>query len=146
MQRLQGPDLASELRSLSPTELRSVAADLGDSIGRLHAFGLRNRDLKLDNLVRDPNSGRIHVVDLDGIRRRLPLERRGQGRDLGRLLAAYRAATDSDPVEPGLLRAFYRSYRAAWRRLGLKPSRNLRRHTEARAREWAAAHRNTSAR
>lgn len=140
--RLHAPTLRDEAAALSPAHAVRTAGALGDAVGRLHAHGLRNRDLKLDNLVRDPRTGQIAMVDLEGVRRRLPLERRGQARDLGRLLAAWRAA--GEPGGRPAQRAFLRRYLAARAGLLLPIPANERRHllrrAEARAGEWAAAH------
>ncbi|MBK8979212.1 MAG: hypothetical protein IPM29_25225 [Planctomycetes bacterium] len=152
--RLAGRDLAARLalpahaaEALDEVALLAMARDLGTSVGRLHAFGLRNRDLKLDNLVIDPASGRVAMVDLDGVRRRHPLDARGEGRDLGRLLGAWRALGHDHGQR--VVRAFWRSYHRARRCTTMQsetgaPSAattRLRRRIEARAREVAAARR-----
>ncbi len=137
--RIHGPTLAEAFASMTPTDRLAAADDLGRSLGRLHALGLRNRDLKFENLILDPATRAIYLVDLDGVRRRKPLEFRGQGRDLGRLLAAYRSATKDD-VDVKLMRRFYRSYHSSWKCLGLNPNPRLRKHSEERANEWARAH------
>ena len=140
VERLPGPDLARELREAPPptAALRTAARHLGRAVGRVHGFGLRNRDLKLENLVRDPATGVVSMVDLDGIRRRAPGESRGAGRDLGRLLAAWRALGRRD--EDAVVRSFWAGYHRARRCLGQNPPRRLRRRIEERAREWLAAH------
>jgi tRNA A-37 threonylcarbamoyl transferase component Bud32 len=126
--------------ALGPAELAAAARSLGDAVGRLHAHGLGNRDLKLDNLVRDPHSGEVRIVDLDGVRRRAAIETRGRGADLGRLLAAFRAA--GAPGDARVLRAFLRAYARAHRALLQDPPlRRLLRRAEQRAGEWASAHR-----
>lgn len=139
--RLPDPDLASELArgSLSQPVLRETAAALGRAVGRLHAHGLRNRDLKFENLVRDPGSGEVRMVDLDGIRRKAPSDSRGQGHDLGRLLAAFRAA--GEPGGITCVRTFWHAYLRARKRL-LQPAEptRLRRTAAARAKAWASAH------
>lgn len=142
-ERLPWPDLATEFAALDTATRRSAATALGDALGRMHAHGLRNRDLKFENLIRDPATGTVHVVDLDGVRRRHPLESRGQARDLGRLLAAYRCAIGTNDVDRQLLSRFAKSYNRALRRLRVRPNPRLWRHTEDRANEWANAHPNT---
>src|SRR5262249_17090134 len=115
--RLCRPDIADELRSgaLAGGALLAAAGSLGDGLGRLHAHGLRNRDLKFENLVRDPQSA-VCMVDLDGVRRKRPSDARGQAMDLGRLLAAFRAA--GSPGGGAAVRAFARGYRSEERRVG----------------------------
>jgi tRNA A-37 threonylcarbamoyl transferase component Bud32 len=140
-ERLANVPLAAELAAgrLDDAALAAAARALGAAVGRLHAHGLRNRDLKLENLVRDPATGRVCTVDLDGVRRRSVEDARGQGADLGRLLAAFRAA--GAPGGPATERAFLRAYLRARRDL-LQPApvRRLVRRARARAREWKSAH------
>ena len=120
--------------------LLDCAAEFGASVGRLHSFGLRNRDMKFENLIRDPDANRIVMVDLDGVRRRVPGDNRGRASDLGRLLAAFNHA-DRPGGQP-VVDAFLRAYVRTCRRL-LRPVRH-RRHVleqaDVGAREWAAAH------
>ena len=79
------------------------------------------------------------MVDLDGVRRKKPGDARGQGMDLGRLLAAFRAA-DSPGGSPPML-TFARAYLRARRRLlQPAPARRLWRTAAQRARQWASAH------
>ncbi len=140
--RLANPTLAVELANgaLRGAGVLAVARSLGESLGRLHAHGLGNRDLKLDNLVRDPQSGEVCMVDLDGVDRRAVGDSRGRGGDLGRLLAAFRAA--GAPGEAVTLRTFLRGYLRAHRWLLQEPPvRRLLRRAEQRAGEWASAHR-----
>lgn len=143
LRRLPRPTLAEEIDKLSRPERRAAARQLGAAVGRLHAHGLRNRDLKLENLVRDPKSGVVHMVDLDGIRRKATLDPRGLAADLGRLLAAARAAGAADDLR--VLGAFLRGYHAA-RSCLLAPriNRYQRRLIAARASAWASAHANTA--
>ncbi|MEM7204595.1 MAG: lipopolysaccharide kinase InaA family protein [Planctomycetota bacterium] len=142
--RVAGRTLAEEVREggLSPAQRTRAARHLGEAVGRLHGHGLRNRDLKLDNLVRDPATDEVRMVDLDGIRRRAPDERRGQAADLGRLLAAFRAA--GSPGGTATWIAFVRGYTRA-RRCLLRPIRlrDLLPPIEARASAWASAHATT---
>jgi tRNA A-37 threonylcarbamoyl transferase component Bud32 len=142
VRRCPGPDLATEVaeRALSAADLQRSARALGNALGRLHSHGLRNRDLKLENLVRDPNTGDVAMVDLDGVRRRAPLERRGRAADLGRLLAAFVHA--GSPGGQRVLAAFVRGYNRATRCLLDKMlTRHDRRLIAARASAWASAHR-----
>lgn len=140
--RLPMPSIAHELANgmLAGDELRGAARFLGDAVGRLHAHGLRNRDLKFENLVRDPVSCAVCMVDLDGVRRKRPDDARGQGMDLGRLLAAFRAA--GSPGGAVVAFAFSRAYLRARRRLlQPAPGRRLWLTATQRARQWASAHR-----
>ena len=140
--RVDSPSLALELAggALDANAVRAAARSLGTTVGRLHAHGLRNRDLKLDNLLRDPASGEVCMVDLDGVRRASTTDTRGLGADLGRLLAAFRAA--GSPGGDPTLRTFLRSYLRAHRRLLQSPSlRRILRRAETRAGEWRSAHR-----
>jgi tRNA A-37 threonylcarbamoyl transferase component Bud32 len=120
--RLPWPTLAAELQTGLPLpELRAAARQLGVAVGRLHAHGLRNRDLKLDNLIRDPASGFVHAVDLDGVRRASTTDTRGRAQDLGRLLRAFRDA--GSPGGGAVLRSFARGYTLSLRclrRAGIK--------------------------
>ncbi len=132
-------DLLAELTAgaLSPAEQRTAAAQLGSLLGALHAHGLRHRDLKFENLVRDPADGELRVVDLDGLRESRPSDRRGQGHDIGRVLAAWRASGEPGgaPVRAAFLRGYLRA-----RRRHLRPvtDRHLWRQAERRARMKAA--------
>ena len=141
-ERLPYPNLLEDLeRDLDKNTLLLGATHLGNSIGRLHSFGLRNRDLKFENLLRDPRTQVVYTVDLDGVRRRLPNDNRGRIADLGRLLAAFRAS--NSPGGDDVVRAFLRSYIRTCRRL-LYPVTHLRhvlRQADSRAGQWAAAHR-----
>jgi len=140
-ERLSHPSLAAELAAgaLTPTQLVLAASALGTSVGRLHAHGLGNRDLKLENLVRT-DRGQVAMVDLDGVRRRPTLDCRGRGADLGRLLAAFQAA--GEPGGPATIARFVRGYLRAHRSLlQTSPWRRLRRLARQRAGEWAEAHR-----
>jgi tRNA A-37 threonylcarbamoyl transferase component Bud32 len=137
--RFANPDLRTELRAgaLDDEARRAAAHRLGLAIGRMHAFGLRARDLKLDNLVREPGGG-VALVDLDGLRRHRPFDARGQGRDLGRLLAGYRDAAGD--VDPRVVSAFVRGYHRSRLCLRLTTPRHLFVHSAARAAEWLRTH------
>ena len=132
-ERLPGPNLLEEVRGgLSESEAVAAARELGVAVGRLHAHGLRNRDMKLENLVRDPESGAVAMVDLDGIHRKTPTDRRGQAADLGRLLAAYREV--GEPGGKRVYLAFLRGYIFARKCLLRRPKiRYLLRLTRERA-------------
>jgi tRNA A-37 threonylcarbamoyl transferase component Bud32 len=142
-ERLPNVDLLRELRAglaSNEPELLACAKNFGRAVGRLHSFGLRNRDMKFENLIRDRASQSIQIVDLDGVRRQLPGDNRGRASDLGRLLAAFRHA-DSPGGDP-VIRAFLREYVRTCHRL-LYPVPH-RRHVLAQATtnagSWAAAH------
>ena len=80
------------------------------------------------------------MVDLDGVRRKRTDDTRGQGADLGRVLAAFVAA--GSPGGNGTAIAFVRAYLRSRRTL-LQPA-PMRRiwHTAGkRAKQWASAHR-----
>jgi len=139
--RLPNDDLRTELADAKVDEasIAACARSLGDTIGRMHGHGLRNRDLKFDNLVRDPQTNTIAMVDLDGISLHAAEETRGCGRDLGRLLAAFRKA--GCPGGDDSIRRFLRAYlRARRRMLQEPPMRRILRRAEGRAGEWAASH------
>jgi tRNA A-37 threonylcarbamoyl transferase component Bud32 len=137
-QRIQGLTLA-EVLAAGPVDAGALARSLGTNVGRLHAHGLRNRDLKFDNLVLDPRRHEVCMVDLDGVRRSRGDDTRGLGADLGRLLAAFTAA--GAPGGTATVRSFLGAYLRAHRRLLRRPAwHRIRRHAERRAREWASAH------
>ncbi len=140
-ERLAAEPLAGELAAgrLAAPAIAAAARSLGDSVGRLHAHGLGNRDLKFDNLIRDPATGRVAMVDLDGIRRSAAADTRGRGADLGRLLAAFRAA--GEPGGDATVRTFLRAWLRAQRRLLRSPPlRRIVRRAAVRAGEWARDH------
>jgi tRNA A-37 threonylcarbamoyl transferase component Bud32 len=140
--RILNESLANELTAgrLDAAAVAAAAHSLGTNVGRLHAHGLRNRDLKFDNLVRDPATGAVCMVDLDGILRKSATDVRGAGADLGRLLAAFRGA--GSPGGASTLRTFLRAWLRAHRQLQMESSlRRLLRRAEQRAGEWAEAHR-----
>lgn len=144
VRRLPGPTLAEELEagSLAGEDVIATARQLGAAVGRLHAHGLRNRDLKLENLIRAPQDHTVSMVDLDGIRRKTALDRRGMGADLGRLLAAFRAA--GSPGDIRTIGSFRHGYNAA-RKCLLVPrnhrsDRHMWRLSAEHAAAWASAH------
>lgn len=119
-ERLPGADLRTQLGrgELDRDTVRRAARSLGSAVGRLHAHGLRNRDLKLENLLLHPRSGAVIMLDLDGVRRKAPNDRRGCAGDLGRLLAAFRHAGAPDNL--ATLASFLQGYNRARTCLGLK--------------------------
>ncbi|HEX5054796.1 MAG TPA: lipopolysaccharide kinase InaA family protein [Planctomycetota bacterium] len=139
--RVAEQSLGAELAAgrLDARAVERAAASLGRNVARLHAHGLGNRDLKLDNLVRDPDSGEVCMVDLDGISRGSATDTRGRGRDLGRLLAAFRAA--GEPGGAMTMRTFLRHYLRASRRLLHEPElQRVLLRAQQRAGQWASAH------
>lgn len=141
VQRIEGPDLAAELRdgAISEADVSEAARALGRAVGRLHGHGLRNRDLKLDNLVRVPGSDEVAMVDLDGVTLHSAEDTRGCGRDLGRLLAAWQDA--GEPGGPLTARRFLFAYvRARRRLLQAPPIPRILKHAERRAKEWRRDH------
>ncbi len=143
-ERVGRPDLRAELEAgaLGDVQLAALARALGRDVGRMHALGLRNRDMKLENLVRTDDD-RVAPVDLDGVRRKAPLDARGESADLGRLLADWRSIGHSS--EPRVVREFWRGYHRARSCLSRRPHPRLRRRTAVHAREWAGAHPRTCA-
>lgn len=140
-ERLPNVALDAELAAgrLDAAAVTTAARSLGDSTGRLHAHGLGNRDLKFSNLVRDPQTGVVAMVDLDGVRRSAAYDTRGRGADLGRVLAAFRHA--GEPGGAGTVRTFLRAYLRAQRRLLRSPPvRRVLRRAAVRAGEWAKTH------
>lgn len=141
VRRLPNDDLRTELANdkLDGATIAQCARTLGNSIGRMHGNGLRNRDLKFDNLVRDPQNNTLAMVDLDGISLHAAEETRGCGRDLGRLLAAFRLA--DCPGGDHTIRRFVRAYlRTRRRMLQAPPMQRILKRAESRAGEWAATH------
>lgn len=139
--RVPSPCLADELKhgALSPHDVLHAAHSLGVAVGRMHAHGIRNRDLKFENLVRDPATGDVLMADLDGVRLKDADDTRGQGADLGRLLAAFVAA--GRPGGRGAFRAFVRAYLRTRRRLlHPAPTQKIWKAADKRAREWASSH------
>lgn len=145
VRRVANDDLQCQLdaAALGETEWIATARVLGDSVGRLHGHGLRNRDLKFENLVRDPATGAIRMVDLDGVTLHSAEDTRGCGRDLGRLLASFR--NNESPGGQQALRAFVRAYvRARHKLLQQPPIRRILTGAERRAGQWRASHRSSS--
>ncbi|MFK7741712.1 MAG: lipopolysaccharide kinase InaA family protein [Planctomycetota bacterium] len=141
-QRFQHPDLATELRqgTLPAEDVPQLARGLGRAIGRMHGHGLRNRDLKFDNLVRTDTADQLAMVDLDGVQLHGAEDTRGAGRDLGRLLAAFHNA--GSPGGAATIRSFVWCYvRMRRRLLQAPPIPRILMRAEQRAREWTAVHR-----
>ena len=141
VRRLPGLDIAAELRAdaLGSAAVARAARAVGRSVGRLHGHGLRNRDLKLDNLVRVPEDGEVAMVDLDGVTLHSAEDSRGCGRDLGRLLAAWQDA--GSPGGPETASRFLRAYVRARRRLLQRPPiARIVSHALRRANEWRRSH------
>lgn len=140
--RRSGPDsVLDELRAgaLDGTSAVAAARRLGRSLGRLHAHGLRNRDLKLENLVREPGTDRVPMVDLDGVRRNAAPDHRGAGADLGRLLAAWQDA--GEPGGAAARRTFLRAYLRSQRELLHRPPMaRILQQAARRAGEWRQGH------
>ncbi len=136
-QRIDAPNLQQEFASLTAETLAELAESFGESVGRLHAFGLRNRDMKFENLMRDPKSGDLLMVDLDGVGRHQTNDSRKQGADLGRLLAAYE---NCGPSEPAVIRRFWRGYARMRIRLRARVPLVVRHTAAERARAWHAQH------
>ncbi|MGC6486699.1 MAG: hypothetical protein ACON4Z_03570 [Planctomycetota bacterium] len=141
VRRIDGPDLSAELTrgDLDEAAVARAARALGRAVGRLHAHGLRNRDLKFDNLVRRPGTDEVLMVDLDGVTLHSAQDTRGCGRDLGRLLAAWQRA--GEPGGPTTLARFVCAYVRTRRRLLQQPPvKRILKHAERRAREWQVRH------
>jgi tRNA A-37 threonylcarbamoyl transferase component Bud32 len=83
------------------------ARTLGRMIGRLHASGLRHRDLRCENLLED-GRGRLWFIDMEGIRVQLLPRPDRVLRDL-RALHRNFARFKVSP-KPGVLAAFWRTY------------------------------------
>jgi hypothetical protein len=100
--------------------------------------------MKLHNLIREPETNRVFLVDLDGIRRKVPLDNRGRAADLGRLLAAFQDA--GSPGKAQVLMRFLLAYAQTCKQL-CNPVRlrHLMQHAEARASEWSSAPRTSRA-
>ncbi|MEZ5967377.1 MAG: lipopolysaccharide kinase InaA family protein [Planctomycetota bacterium] len=142
-ERVAGIDLAKSAAGgkLTAAVAAAAARALGAAVGRLHAHDLRNRDLKFENLVLEDGTGRVLMVDLDGVSRRGAGDGRAQAADLGRLLAAFASAGAPGGVRA--LRAFVRAYYRArqcleHRRPALRTQRFQRRRIVENARRRGA--------
>ncbi len=68
-QRVRDAKPADEvLPTLEPLRAREAAALVGRTLRRMHDWGLRNRDLKRDNLWLTPDGEKVIFLDLDGTR------------------------------------------------------------------------------
>jgi serine/threonine protein kinase len=75
------------LRELPPGGTRdALVRALAAALARLHALGLRHRDLKPQNVFFDLGRGSISLVDFDGVRYPLRLSAAARRRDLERWL------------------------------------------------------------
>jgi tRNA A-37 threonylcarbamoyl transferase component Bud32 len=83
------------------------ARTLGQMIGRLHASGLRHRDLRCENLLED-GKGHLWFIDMEGIRVQLLPRADRVLRDL-RALHRNFARFQVRP-KPGVLATFWRAY------------------------------------
>ena len=140
--RLPGPTAAELVEAGAEADWSMLAGRLGDAVGRMHAHGLRNRDLKFDNLVVSPNHESIAMVDLDGVRRRTRGEQRGRAHDLGRLLAAWTAAgaPGGAAARARFLLGYARALARLRQRTAPKRLRAILRTATDRAAAWASAH------
>ena len=141
VRRIANDDLATELREgrLDELGIAAAARALGHAVGRLHGHGLRNRDLKFDNLVRSPDGAGVAMVDLDGVSLHSAEDTRGCGRDLGRLLAAWHEA--GEPGGEASLRRFTSAYLRIRRKLLQQPPmKRILMHAARRAGEWRQSH------
>ena len=136
VRRIAGPTLEEELSTgIDRPALRAAARALGKAVGRLHGHGLRSRDMKLENLMRDPARGVVAMVDLDGVCRKSVHDGRKQAADLGRLLASFADHAHGDHAR--VVKDFWRSYLRARQWLHSKPNPILRQRSAVRA--WAYA-------
>ena len=132
------------LSNADPTDARALVADLAKSVARLHATGWRCRDLKADNLL--ALEGRVHFVDLDGVRPMTMLgRRRAMAGDLSRLpaWARFQAPENIRPLVPGLARRFLVHYLRCLTTLGA-PLRRIDaflEEVEGRCSAWQRRHR-----
>jgi tRNA A-37 threonylcarbamoyl transferase component Bud32 len=105
-------DLAGRDPAERRGRVRQLAASLGRLLGRMHARGVRNRDLKALNLVvvEQTESLTTYLVDVDGVRFCRHVSDRARALDLARLAASL-------DMHPWITRAdrlrFLRSYLAS---------------------------------
>ncbi len=59
-------------------ELRNIAQSLTGVLARIHQLGLIHRDIKIENLVRESETGKTFLIDF-GISRHLAVEKSGRG-------------------------------------------------------------------
>ncbi len=96
---------AADLRTIPQLDLATIR-QAGELIARLHNEGFAHGDLKETNLVRD-NSGKLHLLDLDGLRHLKHVPEPVAAADLARLA---RGADKYAIVTPAHRRAFLRAY------------------------------------
>ena len=87
--------------TLPPARTRELARELGRTIRRMHDWGLRNRDMKRDNVLVQRDGSGFVFLDLDGVRqtRKGPLDWDRRARDLAVLTGSM---LDFDRVPTGL--------------------------------------------
>lgn len=83
------------------------ARTLGEMLGRLHAGGLRHRDLRCENLLED-EAGRFWFIDMEGIRAQLLPRPDRVLRDFRSLFRNFQRC-GARPA-PGVLAVFWRCY------------------------------------
>jgi tRNA A-37 threonylcarbamoyl transferase component Bud32 len=105
MQRVPGAKTYREFFTTGGDELH--ARTLGSIIGRLHACGLRHRDLRCENLLED-ESGQFWFIDMEGIRVQLLPRPDRVVRDLRSLQRNFSRCA-SRPAQ-GVLSSFWRAY------------------------------------
>jgi len=105
MERVLGAKTYREFFSTGGDPLH--ARTLGTMIGRLHASGLRHRDLRCENLLED-ESGKFWFIDMEGIRVQLLPRPDRVIRDLRSLYRNF-SRCSAKPA-PGVLAIFWRCY------------------------------------
>ncbi len=56
-------DRVNNLGPLSQGEIAQIAAELALALNKMHSFGIVHRDLKHDNIVFEPSTGRVKILD-----------------------------------------------------------------------------------
>ena len=90
----------------TPNRRRALADKLGSVIHRMHAMGVRHRDLKAANLLVDAQDG-PWLIDLVGVRLKRQIKPADQEADLARLA---RSALAVGGVSPSEMLRFLKSY------------------------------------
>ena len=103
--------LMHELKGAVPLEASTrsqggLVAAVARLVGRLHDEGFTHRDLKVSNLMVDPD-GKVHLIDLEGLRFVGEISSARAHADLGRL---QRSALDLARLRPGWRRQFLQAY------------------------------------
>jgi tetratricopeptide (TPR) repeat protein/tRNA A-37 threonylcarbamoyl transferase component Bud32 len=78
MEYLDGPTLSQLIKpgiGLEPRRAASIAAEVADALAAAHAAGLVHRDIKPDNIMIDPTTGRAKLMDFGLARDEASLER-----------------------------------------------------------------------